>query len=78
VAGQYDEEYVEFAIHAFPALRRTGYLLCGDWHRAEDATQEVLIRLYRRWPRIEQREGLQPYARRVLARILIDQSEHLA
>jgi RNA polymerase sigma-70 factor (sigma-E family) len=74
VTRRYDDEYVAFASHAHPSLRRTAYLLCGDWHRAEDAAQEVLIRLYRRWPRIERQEGLQPYARRVLVRILIDQS----
>ena len=68
-----DDQYVEFATHALRELRRTAYLLCGDWHRAEDAAQEVLIRLYRRWPRVDRREGLRPYARRALVRILIDQ-----
>jgi RNA polymerase sigma-70 factor (sigma-E family) len=74
VARHDDDEYVEFASHALRELRRTAYLLCGDWHQAEDAAQEVLIRLYRRWPRVERREGLKPYVRRALIRILIDQS----
>ena len=26
--------------------------MCGDWHRAEDAAQEALIRVYRSWHRV--------------------------
>jgi RNA polymerase sigma-70 factor (sigma-E family) len=74
VARDYDDEYVEFVGFALPELWRTAYLLCGDWHRAEDAAQEVLIRLYRRWTKVERREGLLPYARRALVRIMIDES----
>jgi RNA polymerase sigma-70 factor (sigma-E family) len=74
VARDYDDEYVEFVTFALPELWRTAYLLCGDWHRAEDAAQEALVRLYRRWPKVERREGMLPYARRALTRILIDES----
>jgi RNA polymerase sigma-70 factor (sigma-E family) len=74
VAKRYDDEYVEFATHAFRELRRTAYLLCGDWHRAEDAAQDALIRLYRRWPKVERKEGLLAYARRTLVRTLVDQA----
>ena len=74
MAGGRDEEYVGFAESALPRLRRTAYLLCGDWHRAEDAAQEALIRLYVAWPRVQRREGLMPYAHRTLVRILVDQS----
>ena len=74
MARDYDEEFVEFATASLPALRRTGYLMCGDWHRAEDAAQEALIRVYRSWHRVERREGLRAYARRTTVRILIDES----
>jgi RNA polymerase sigma-70 factor (sigma-E family) len=35
------------------ALRRFAYLICGDRHLGEDLVQEVLVKAYRRWPRIE-------------------------
>ena len=35
------------------ALRRFAYLLCGDRELGEDLVQEVLIKAYRRWSRIE-------------------------
>jgi RNA polymerase sigma-70 factor (sigma-E family) len=33
------------------ALRRFAYLLTGDYHLGEDLLQEVLVKVYRRWPR---------------------------
>jgi hypothetical protein len=56
VRPETEQDYVEFVTHQANALCRTAYLLCGDWRRAEDATQEALIRLYRVWGRI-QRKG---------------------
>ncbi|BCY10290.1 SigE family RNA polymerase sigma factor [Actinoplanes sp. L3-i22] len=44
------EEYVRARGEA---LRRFAYLLCGDRHLGEDLVQEVLVKAYRRWPRIE-------------------------
>jgi RNA polymerase sigma-70 factor (sigma-E family) len=70
----YDEEFTAFATAALPHLRRTAYLMCGNWHHAEDAAQEALIRVYRSWRRVERREGLLAYARSTTVRILIDQS----
>jgi hypothetical protein len=29
-----EEEFVEFAAAAAPRLRRTAFLLCGNWHTA--------------------------------------------
>jgi RNA polymerase sigma-70 factor (sigma-E family) len=44
------EEYVKAR---GDALRRFAYLLCGDRHLGEDLVQEVLVKAYRRWSRIE-------------------------
>jgi RNA polymerase sigma-70 factor (sigma-E family) len=35
------------------SLRRFAYLICGDRHLGEDLLQEVLVKAYRRWTRIE-------------------------
>jgi RNA polymerase sigma-70 factor (sigma-E family) len=74
VGRSYDEEFTAFAVASIPDLRRTAYLMCGNWHHAEDAAQEALIRVYRSWRRVDKREGLLAYARRTTIRILIDQS----
>ncbi|WP_020386878.1 SigE family RNA polymerase sigma factor [Kribbella catacumbae] len=64
--GDSEQEYIDFVTHHANALCRTAYLLCGDWRRAEDATQEALIRMYRLWPRMQNQPGLKAYARKVV------------
>lgn len=67
-----EEEFVAFAEASRPALRRTAYLMCGDWERAADITQEALIRLYVAWPRLDKDRGLRTYARRAVTSTAID------
>ena len=47
-------------------LRRTAYLLCGDWDRAEDVVQDALTRLYVHWRRASRADDLDAYVRRSL------------
>ena len=56
------------------ALRRTAYLLCGDWHHAEDLVQSVFTSLYLNWHRVRDRENLDGYVRTTLVRRVIDES----
>jgi RNA polymerase sigma-70 factor (sigma-E family) len=61
-----DEEFKAFFEAEFRSLRRLGYLLTGDWVEAEDLAQEAMVRTYRAWPRIRERERPGAYARSVL------------
>jgi RNA polymerase sigma-70 factor (sigma-E family) len=54
------------------ALRRTAYLMCGDWHQAEDLVQTSFIKLYKVWNRVQDRQGLDGYLRTTLLRACID------
>lgn len=47
-------------------LHRTAYLMCGDWHAAEDLAQEALARTALAWRRIERLEDPDAYVRRML------------
>jgi RNA polymerase sigma-70 factor (sigma-E family) len=60
------EEFVEFAQPISPRLRRTAFLLCGDWHTAEDLTQTALAKVFVAWRRIRQRDAAHAYATRTL------------
>lgn len=72
---QRDEaEFTEFAATTLRRLRRTAYLMCGDWHRAEDAAQDALVKVYRRWNRIDRGDGLNGYAHRAVVTAVFDQS----
>ncbi len=60
------EEFAEFAAAAAPRLRRTAFLLCGDWHTAEDLAQATLAKLFVSWPRLSRRQDAYGYATRTL------------
>jgi RNA polymerase sigma-70 factor (sigma-E family) len=69
----YDEEFVAFYAARAAQLRNTAYLLCGDWHLAEDLTQVAFAKLYRAWPRVERHDVLDQYTRQVLVRTFLDE-----
>jgi RNA polymerase sigma-70 factor (sigma-E family) len=66
-------EFVEYYNAHARQLRRTAYLLCGDWHLAEDLTQIVFTKLFASWSRIENRDAVDGYARRTLVRVFLDE-----
>lgn len=55
-------------------VRRTAYLLCGDWHRADDLTQIAFVKLYGAWANIREHAALDAYVRRCLVRATVDES----
>ena len=61
-----EAEFRAFFDAEFRSLRRIGYLLTSDWTEAEDLAQEAMVRVYRAWPRIREREHPAVYARAVL------------
>ncbi|GAA2273904.1 SigE family RNA polymerase sigma factor [Glycomyces scopariae] len=70
---QSELEFCEYVQDTRDALLRTAYLTCGDWHRAEDAVQTSLIKLYGAWNRTR-RATVDAYTRRILANVLVDQT----
>lgn len=68
-AGETD--FDAFAVTAWPRLRWSAYLLCGDHQLAEDLAQTALVRTYGAWRRVRREDAL-AYARRVLVNLNID------
>jgi RNA polymerase sigma-70 factor (sigma-E family) len=60
------EEFAEFARVMSPRLRRTAFLLCGDWHTAEDLAQTALTKVFVSWRRIRRQDAVHAYAHRTL------------
>ena len=67
-----EEAFVEFAEAVRGQLRRTAYLLCGDWDRASDHVQEGLIRVYVAWPRLTRAGREYSYARKAVVSAFLD------
>jgi RNA polymerase sigma-70 factor (sigma-E family) len=66
-------EFEQFVDGHDRELRRTAFLMCGDWQRAEDATQDALVKLYVAWSRLERSGGLRSYAHRAVTTAVLDQ-----
>jgi RNA polymerase sigma-70 factor (sigma-E family) len=68
-----ERDFVAFYADRGAHLRNTAYLLCGDWHLAEDLTQITFTKLYRSWERIDRHDALDQFARKVLLRAFLDE-----
>jgi RNA polymerase sigma-70 factor (sigma-E family) len=68
-----EKAYREYVTHRMEGLRRTAYLLCGDWHTADDLVSTALVKLLRHWPRVSAMESPDAYVRRVLLRAWLDE-----
>lgn len=74
--SEVEDELHRFVEGRYLALRRTAYLLCGDWHRAEDLVQGALVKvvLAARKRRVE---NLDAYSRQVLLRLFLEENRLL-
>jgi RNA polymerase sigma-70 factor (sigma-E family) len=59
-------DFAQFVEAREQALRRTAWLLTGDWGRAEYLVQTALARSWPRWERIRRRDDPEVYVRRVI------------
>jgi RNA polymerase sigma-70 factor (sigma-E family) len=67
-----DADFVAYYEARAATLRKTAYVLCGDWHLAEDLTQTAFTKLYQVWHRLERYEALDGYVRQTLLRAFLD------
>jgi RNA polymerase sigma-70 factor (sigma-E family) len=69
-----EAEFVQFAEAVSARLRRTAFLLCGDWHIAQDLAQTTLAKVYVAWHRISRRDAVNAYAMRTLLNTYLAES----
>jgi RNA polymerase sigma-70 factor (sigma-E family) len=71
MGGRAEAAEAEFAAYfaaRFQRLRGLAYLLCGDWHRADDLAQLAFVRLASSWHRLRDPEAVDSYVRTCLLR----------
>jgi RNA polymerase sigma-70 factor (sigma-E family) len=71
--SEWEGDFAAYVDGRGAALRGTAYLLCGNWHSAEDLTQNTLTKLYLAWRRIDRTGSVDAYARTVLLRAFLDE-----
>jgi RNA polymerase sigma-70 factor (sigma-E family) len=60
------QEFADFAVASAPRLRRAAFLLCGEWHTAEDLTQTALAKVFVSWRKVRRQDAAYAYATRTL------------
>jgi RNA polymerase sigma-70 factor (sigma-E family) len=76
-----DEEdrrrFSEYVAARREVVRRTAYVMCGDWHWADDLTQTAFIRLAAGWHRIRDQQAVDAYVRTCLVRAYLAETRRL-
>jgi RNA polymerase sigma-70 factor (sigma-E family) len=72
-----DAGFSEYVAAQAEQVRFTAYLLCGDWHEAEDLAQAAFVRLYLAWGRIDRTEPINAYVRRIVTRTFLNERRRL-
>jgi RNA polymerase sigma-70 factor (sigma-E family) len=68
------EQFSEFYAARRDVVRRTAYLLCGDWHWADDLTQVAFMRLAVSWRKVRDRGALDAFVRTCLMRCYLSET----
>lgn len=71
MSGGQDAEYVEYVESRLNWLRRVAYLLCQDWHSADELVQVTVTRLFTHWPRARRMDNVDGYVRTILLRAFL-------
>jgi RNA polymerase sigma-70 factor (sigma-E family) len=65
-------EFREFVMGSQGHLRRSAYVMCGDWHLAEDIVQTAYDKVFRAWHRVRVMDRPDAYTRQVVYRCFLD------
>jgi len=68
-----EDEYRQFVTARLESLRRTAYLLCREWHTADDLVSITIGKLYRHWRRVRAVENIDAYVRGMLTNAWLDE-----
>jgi len=72
-----DDEFTEYVTSRMEHVRFTAYLLCGDWHEAQDLTQTAFVKLYLVWRRISHSDPIDAYVHTIVVRTYLNERRRL-
>jgi RNA polymerase sigma-70 factor (sigma-E family) len=68
-----EDEFRAFVVARMERWRRGAYLLCHNWHTADDLVGVVVGKLYRHWRRVSAVDNPEAYAQRMLTLSWLDE-----
>jgi RNA polymerase sigma-70 factor (sigma-E family) len=63
-----DAEFADYVAARMLSLRRVAFLLCQDWHRADDLVQSAITKLYVHWAKASAADNIDAYVRAIVVR----------
>ena len=67
------DAYIEYVVAKSVWLRKIAYLLCQDWHRADDLVQTSITKLYISWRRASGSGNLDGYVRTIIVNTFLSE-----
>ncbi len=68
-----ERRYVEYVSSRLPWIRKIAFLLCQDWHGADDVAQTAITRLYIHWRSASMATSLDAYVRTIVVRAYLSE-----
>ncbi|BBH71281.1 RNA polymerase sigma24 factor [Actinoplanes sp. OR16] len=68
-----DREFHDFVEARMDRWRRSAYLMCQDWHTADDLVSIAVTKLYRHWRDVRRADNPEAYAQKVLTRCWLNE-----
>ncbi|WP_328653479.1 sigma-70 family RNA polymerase sigma factor [Micromonospora sp. NBC_00330] len=68
-----ETDFHDFVAGRLDRWRRSAFLLCQDWHTADDVVSVTVAKLYRSWRTAGRADNRDAYAQRVLTRAWLDE-----
>jgi RNA polymerase sigma-70 factor (sigma-E family) len=72
-----EEQFHDFVAARMDRWRRSAFLLCRDWHTADDLVSVTVAKLFENWRKVSRADNPDAYAQRVLARSSLDARRRL-
>jgi RNA polymerase sigma-70 factor (sigma-E family) len=69
-----DDAYREYVVARLDRLRRAAFLLCRDWHLADDLVSVTIDKLYRHWRKASAATSIDAYTQRILTNTWLDET----
>jgi RNA polymerase sigma-70 factor (sigma-E family) len=66
-----EAQFAEYFAARQSAVRRTAYLMCGDWAWSDDLAQSAFVRLAASWHKVRDRGALDAFVRTCLVRAFL-------
>jgi RNA polymerase sigma-70 factor (sigma-E family) len=63
-----DQEFHDFVAQRMDRWRRSAFMMCQDWHTADDLVSMAIVKIYRHWREVRRTDNPDAYAQKILTR----------